>query len=110
MCNLGLMYARNRAGFDLNSKGKAEYWFRKAADQGHANAQYSLALLLSSREHVGREAFGYAMAAAKQGYPGALKLSREIWMDWYAYLNSGSDANMTAREKQRELELMPPKP
>ncbi len=42
--NLGVMYAKGTGGLEKNEK-QAVKWYRKAADQGHALAQYKLGLI-----------------------------------------------------------------
>jgi uncharacterized protein len=57
---------------------KAAYWYRLAADQGHAEAQYDLARLYSDGKGVPRDhtqAFKLAQMSAVQGYaPAAARL------------------------------------
>ena len=57
---------------------KAAYWYRLAADQGHAEAQYDLARLYSDGKGVPRDqtqAFKLAQMSAMQGYaPAAARL------------------------------------
>jgi uncharacterized protein len=50
---------------------QAAYWYRKAAEQGHAEAQYNLARLYATGQGVARDqeaALHWMRAAASQGY------------------------------------------
>ena len=57
---------------------KAAYWYRLAADQGHAEAQYDLARLYADGQGVPKDetqAFKLVEMSAKQGYaPAATRL------------------------------------
>lgn len=57
-----------------NDFAEASQWFRKAADQGHAGAQYSLAVMYSGGLGVPvdfTEGYIWYCLAAKSGYEGA---------------------------------------
>jgi TPR repeat protein len=55
--------------------GQAAYWYRQAADQGHAEAQFNLGRLYSSGQGVKRDeeqAARLASASASRGNPPAM--------------------------------------
>ena len=70
--NLGVLY-ENGQGREADPQTAAE-WYKKAAIQGHAAAQVSLARILDSQEVYPqpKEAFHWYQQAARQGQPEAL--------------------------------------
>ena len=72
LIRLAEIAAKSRDG-----EAEALYWYRQAAEIGHAEAQYRLAELVEDAEGVSREeakaeAFRWIRAAAEQGHPKAL--------------------------------------
>ena len=62
---------------ELMTPDEAAKWFRKAAEQGHAESQFDLGLLYTNGEGVDKdhkEAVKWLRKAAKQGHVNAQKL------------------------------------
>lgn len=72
---LGFMYLGLIEGGLLIDEKKAAEWFRKAAEQGQAEAQYQLGLIYyTGNKSIKRnktQAFSWFKKAAEQGYPAA---------------------------------------
>ena len=75
--NLGAFY---EYGIDVpKDEKKAFYWYTKAANQGLAEAQYSLGLItfLRGGKNDAKQAFKWFGKAAEQGHPGAIELMKQ---------------------------------
>lgn len=69
---MGYIYSSEGYGVKVNEE-KAEYWFKRASDVGHTNAQCSLADIYAKRGKF-EEAFGLYLKAADGGnYYGATR-------------------------------------
>ncbi len=77
--NLGYMYANsNGVAKDYT---QAVYWYRKAAEQGHAWAQSNLGLMYLKGEGVAEDyilAYKWANLAAAQGYKNAANMKKQL--------------------------------
>lgn len=63
---------------------KAVEWYRKAAEQGNAVAQFNLAMCYQSGQGVVKdltEAVKWYRKAAEQGYAGAKAMLKALWID-----------------------------
>ncbi len=89
------------------SDSRAAYWYRKAAQQGHARAQFNMAVLHLRGHGVDRdpvEAYAWLLQSAAQGHEGSGDLLREL----DAILNARQTAE--ARERSTGLGVARPDP
>ncbi|MCZ7566513.1 MAG: sel1 repeat family protein [Burkholderiales bacterium] len=113
--NLGLLY--ERGSHVERSQRQATAWFRRAAEQGHADAQ----LAVATQYFLGRgtprdyaQAARWYEAAAETGDAAAQYITASLYergtgvaqdlrraLDWYA--RAGRQGDLTAQEKAKEI-------
>lgn len=75
---LGRLYHAGREGVVSIDVSKAEQWYLKAAKQGHPDAQYNLALILSEEKARHADAKFWAKQAVLAGHEKAKTLQTEL--------------------------------
>jgi len=70
-------YNHGVAAYQQKQYGQAMQWYRKAADQGYANAQLTIGAMHEKGQGVTRDKLGFPHFASPASYPAAQKMSSE---------------------------------
>lgn len=105
MCQIGIHYADGTGGVEKDWNKAAEY-FRKAAERGHADAQFCLSVCYGLGLGVSTDAIesaSWCFRAAARGSEGAKKILYETDPSLLASVTRGEDG---LRENLRDLKLL----